>query len=565
MINSYYDSPPPDFPPPGNNVLLFTALGGLGGIGSNLYVYGHNGKWLIVDFGIGFAQGTLPGIDVIMPDISFLHDNKHDIVGMIITHAHEDHIGALSYIYADLQVPIYTTAFTANFAKYKLSEAGLDKTPPIHVVASGDVIEIDTFKVEFVPMAHSIPEPQALKFHMPFGIVLHTGDWKVDKMPMIGEGMQVSHLQSESIFAVIGDSTNVMNKTHAESEGDVRDSIMEVLAGLAGGVAVTCFASNLARLESFLLAARKCNRQVVFVGKSLWRMLDCAKKSGYFQDIPQVYEADAVRDICKSKLLYICTGSQGEWRAGLARVARNEHRDVKLGKGDTVIFSARCIPGNEVSVGYIQSLFVENGVEIINTSDAFVHASGHGSGVEIAELYTHLKPKYAIPMHGENIHLYRHAQLAMECGVEQAFVLKNGDLMSLSAEGALCVGKVHTGEWVLDGTQITASDNSAIRQRKKMAFTGLAMVSIALDTYGSLLCEPQIQIEGLHMPDEADHTALIDLVIQAVEKLSNKDIMQDNKVVEKVRSAMRKAILQKTGKKTTVKIHVLRNDDTYSG
>ncbi len=545
---------------PGSNELVFTALGGLSGIGSNLYVYGHKGKWLIVDFGIGFAQTTIPGVEVIMPDISFLQDNKPHIVGLILTHAHEDHVGALAYMYDRLQLPIYATAFTANFAKYKLAEAGLENKVPIHVVAAGEVVDFDGFKVEFVAMAHSIPEPQALKFHMPFGTVLHTGDWKVDKKPMIGDSMQVSDLSSDNVYAVIGDSTNVMTPKHTESEGDVRQSIVDLVSGLKGGVAVTCFASNLARLESFILAAKACRRKVVFVGKSLWRMLDCAQKSGYFQDVGEVYEADAVRDICKSKLMYICTGSQGEWRAGLARVARNEHRHVQLGTGDTVIFSARCIPGNELSVGAIQNMLVDNGADIINTDDAFVHASGHGSSLEIAALYTHLKPKYAIPMHGESLHLQRHAQLAQTCGVEQAFVLKNGDVLSLSAEGVLHVGQVPTGVCVLDGTQITAVDNSAIRQRKKMGFCGLTLVSIALDSYGSLLCEPQIQIEGLHMPDEADKNALIDLVIYAVENLSNKDVMDDGKVIETVRLIVRRVVMDKTGKKNTVKIHVLRTE-----
>lgn len=543
---------------PGADELLYTALGGLGGIGSNLYVYGHKGKWLVVDFGIGFAQGTIPGVEVIFPDPTFLKENKDHIVGIIITHAHEDHVGAIPYIYDSLQFPIYTTEFTANFTKLKLAEIGLDKQVAVHVVETGKILDIGGFQVEFMPMTHSIPEPQGIKFHVPFGTVIHTGDWKVDTRPMIGDGMAVADIKQDNVFAIIGDSTNVMNKNYAESEGDVRDSIIELVGGISGGIAVTCFASNLARLESFILAAKHAKRKVVFVGKSLWRMLDCAKKSGYLQDIPPVYEAFDVKEENKSGLLYICTGSQGEWRAGLARVARGDHPNVQLGRGDTVIFSARCIPGNEISVRDIQNMLSEQGVDIITPNDAFVHASGHGSGAEISELYKHLKPKYVLPMHGETLHLERHAMLAKQCGVKNAFVLSNGDLMSLSADGVFCVDEVYTGVLALDGTQIGASDSSAIRQRQKMRFCGIAFVSIALDCYGSLVCEPQVHVEGLHFPNDAD--PLTDVAMHAIEKLSDTDVLQDNKVVETVRRAIRRIILDKTGKKTTVKIHILRSE-----
>lgn len=545
---------------PGTHELVYTALGGLGGIGSNLYLYGHNGKWLIVDFGIGFVRGEVPGVDVIMPDIGFIEERLDDVVGMIITHAHEDHLGAIPYMYERLKCPIYTTKFTAEFAHYKLAEADLTNHVDVHVVESGTRLDIGGFDVEFVAMTHSIPEPQALKFHMPFGAVLHTGDWKIDAKPMIGQGMAVTDLESDAIFAVIGDSTNVMTQEYSESEGDVRDSIMDLVASLQGGVAVTCFASNVARVESFMLAAKACNRKVVLVGRSLWRMLECAKSAGYLQDVPPAYEAEDVKGEDTSRLLYLCTGSQGEWRAGLARIARNDHRDVRIGDGDTVIFSARSIPGNEIAIGDIQNMLVQNGADIITARDAFVHASGHGSALEISDLYTHLKPRFVLPMHGEYIHLQRHAQLAKKCGAEDAFMMRNGDVMSMTENGIQCVDEIPTGVYAVDGDTITAMDSSAIRQRRKMGFAGLVVVSVVLDGDGSVLCEPQITAEGVPLPDEKTRKDMVDVTITTLENMSDRDILQDSKVVEKTRACVGKYIVQHTGKKPFVKIHILRTD-----
>lgn len=545
---------------PGDDEVLFLALGGLGAIGANMYVYGHAGKWLIVDYGIGFAGDNIPGVDVTFADPTFLEERADEIAGLVITHAHEDHIGALRYIYDKVNCPIYATPFSASMIRHKLKD-GEFSSDKLNIVDTGASFNVDGFELEFIEMTHSIPEPQSLLIKTSVGNIFHTGDWKIDRNALIGHNMDKPRLKAlgeEGVLALIGDSTNVMSKGTTLSEEDIQNGICETVAKINGGVLITCFASNIARISSIGEAAKQNNRKVVLVGRSLFRVIECAKENGYLQDFPDFYEASDVKDISKKELLYICTGSQGESRAGLARIARGDHHDVKLGSQDTVIFSSRAIPGNEISISTIQNMLVEQGVHIITSGDAMVHAPGHGARDEMRELYDIIKPQMAIPMHGEALHLSRHAQLANDCGIKQTHVLNNGDLLSITKDGGAVIDEVYTAEMALDGEKITAIDSSAVRQRRKMSFAGLIVISITLDDMGTILAEPNVTLEGVAMACAVERETLVEELEQSIHKLSDKEVKSDNTVSEKVRITARRYVEKKTGKRPQVKIHMAR-------
>jgi len=545
---------------PGNDEVLFISLGGIGSIGSNMYVYGHRGKWLIVDYGIGFAGDDIPGIDIMFADPKFLEERKDDILGMVITHAHEDHIGALSYIYDKVDCPIYATGFTSDMIKHKLKDGGFS-SDKLNTLKTGEQFTIGDFELEFVEMTHSIPEPQALLIKTSVGNIFHTGDWKIDEDPVVGHCVNKARLNEigqEGLLALIGDSTNVMSKFSSESEGNVKQGIYETIKSIKGGVAITCFASNVARISSIIDAGIKCNRKIVLVGRSLFRVIECAKNNGYLQNLPEFYEPENVVDCNKKDLLFICTGSQGESRAGLARIAKGDHRYIKFGQNDNVIFSARAIPGNEISIATVQNMLVEKGVHIITPSDALVHASGHGAREEMQELYKMLKPQSSIPMHGESLHLSRHAQLAKDIGIKNTHILNNGDVLLINNQESFVVDQVYTGEMVLDGNKITAIDSSAVRQRRKISYGGLVVVSVVVDDYGSLLARPNITLEGIAMACNNEREKLVETIEEAILNLSDKEVRSDNTVKENVRITTRRYIEKKTGKKSQVKIHLAR-------
>ena len=546
---------------PGEEELLFTALGGLGDIGMNFYAYGHKGKWLIVDFGIGFAGDNIPGVDIILPDPTFLEERKDDIAGLVITHAHEDHLGALPYLFDRIRCPIYATQFTANVAIQKMKDGGHSPEGFMNIIDCGAKFNVGPFDLEFVDLTHSIPEPQGLIIRTNAGMVFHTGDWKFDDEPLIGNISDKAKLKAigeEGVLALVGDSTNVMSKGRSESEGEVRECMKKVIASLSGQIAVTCFASNVARVETIALAAKANGRKVALAGRSLWRMVGCAKEAGYLKDCPELHEADALKNLPDNEVLYICTGSQGEWRAALARVARGDHRDIKMGEGDTVIFSARAIPGNEKSIGDIQNMLVVEGAHIITAKDAIVHASGHGARDEICEMYELIKPKYAIPMHGEALHMARHGQLAEEMGVEEAHILENGILVSIGQDGIEEVDEIYVSSFAMDGDKITATDSAAVRQRRKMAQGGMVVATAVIDSKGHLITPPQITAEGIPLPAQAEREDMLMLAEKAVDSMSNKDRGSDDAVAEVVRRSIRKYLFAVTGKKPQVKVHLVR-------
>jgi len=406
---------------PPKDRLWFVPLGGTGEIGMNLNVYGTKGKWMAVDMGVTFGDESIPGVDVVMPDHIFLEEQADDLAGIVITHAHEDHIGAVAYMWPDLRCPVYATPFAATFLQYKLKEEGLDGEVPVHVVRPGELFQVGPFSCEFVNMTHSIPEANMLAIRTDLGTIVHTGDWKLDPDPVVGPASNLERLKQlgdEGVLAVIGDSTNILNPGHSGSDGAVRESLVKVIGEFGGKIAVSCFASNVARLDSIVHAARANGREVCLVGRSLWRMTECARANGYLQNVGPLLEADQAADLPDRKVLYICTGSQGAARAALARIAWDSHPHVKLGKGDVCLFSSRVIPGNEKAIFRMQNQLVKNGVSIFTDRERFIHVSGHPAREEVEEVYKLLRPRMVIPVHGEARHLQEHADFALNLGAE---------------------------------------------------------------------------------------------------------------------------------------------------
>lgn len=545
---------------PGSKEVLFLALGGLGAIGMNFYLYGHKGKWLIVDFGVGFAGDSVPGVDVLVADPAFIAERREDIVGLILTHAHEDHVGALAYTYKSLGCRVYATPFTAGVAAYKLREAGCVPNNIICTIPEGGKITLGPFSLQYIRLTHSIVESQGLCIGTDIGTIFHTGDWKFDEDPLIGSISDTKNLREigkKGVLALVGDSTNVLTKQRTQSEAEIRQGLCNVIASKKGIVAVTCFASNIARVESIIFAAQKNNRKVALCGRSLWRMVACARDVGYLKNCPNLYEAQDVCDLPSDQVLYICTGSQGEGRAALARIARNDYPHVRLKTGDTVIFSARAIPANQTRIATIQSKIIALGVHIITPTDALVHASGHGARDEMSAMYHMVKPRFAIPMHGESLHLVRHAQLAEDHHVKKAMVLENGAMVSITKQDMERVDDVYTSIFAVDGDHLIEIDGACLKERRKIAFGGLVFLTVVIDDKGRLRSKPQITMEGVHVSKKSGQNGLdgiVEEIFAFVEKGSD-----HNSIKRILRSRLRKHLFDLTGKKVPIKIHLMRS------
>jgi ribonuclease J len=546
---------------PGPDEFLFLPLGGTGEIGMNLNLYGHDEKWLMVDCGITFGDDRTPGIDVILPDPAFIEERIEDLAGLVLTHAHEDHLGALPYVWPRLRCPVYATPFTAAFLRAKLVETDFANQVEIIEVPLSGRFSVGPFDIELITLTHSIPEPNALAITTPVGTVLHTGDWKLDPDPLIGpttDEKRLMEIGEAGVLAMIGDSTNAMVPGRSGSEGDVREGLIDVIGRCEGGVAVACFASNVARLESVAKAALACGRQPALIGRSLLRINQAARATGYLTDLPEFLTDEAAARLPKDKTLLICTGSQGEPRAALARIARGDHRYVDLGEGDSVIFSSREIPGNEVAIGELQNELTERGCHIITAHDAEIHASGHPNRDELADMYGWIRPRIAIPVHGEHRHLRAHAELAQQCQVPHGIVARNGMLMSLTPDGVDVVDEVYAGRLGVDGPRLVPMDHGSVRDRRRMAFNGAATVSLALDDRGRLADEAQISAFGLLDPDGPDWDDLLDLAEETVESMPKSRRGEDGQVREAVRVAIRRKIQALTGRRPMVEVHVLR-------
>ncbi len=543
--------------------LAFLALGGVGEIGMNLSLYGYGGRWLMIDCGISFADETLPGVDVIMPDPGFIAERADTLDGLVVTHAHEDHIGAIPYLWRRLRCPVYATPFTASVLRQKLIEADLEEEVPITEVPMSGRFTVGPFEIELVTLTHSIPEPNAVVLRTPLGTVLHTGDWKFDPDPLVGgtaDVVRLRQLGEAGILAMICDSTNALRPGEAGSEADVRKSLIELVGRCRNRVVIACFASNVARLESAAAAAAAHGRHAALVGRSLWRIEHAARETGYLDGVPPFLTDEEAAYLPRDKALLICTGSQGEPRSALARIAEDDHPEIVLEPGDTVIFSSRIIPGNERAIGRLQNRLAALGVEVMTEHDHLVHVSGHPAQDELTRMYQMVRPRIAIPVHGETRHLLAQARLAEQCQVPETVVTRNGEVVKLAPGPAAVIGEVPTGRLVVDGTRLLAVGSEALRSRQRMTFNGAALATIVVDREGRLQAPPQVTVHGLG--DEEEDAALTgelrSRVAQAIEELPPRERRDDAALREAARLAVRRSLRAWHGKKPVTEVHLVR-------
>ena len=539
---------------------VFLPLGGVGEIGMNLYLYGYGRgrtrEWLIVDMGITFGGDAEPGIDVILPDISFLQEERHNIVGLLLTHAHEDHFGAVADLWPQLGgVPVYATPFTAEMLKMKLAELGRLDGFPLKTIPLGHRCAIGPFDVELITMSHSIPEPSAVAISTPLGTALHTGDWKLDDNPLTSaptDSARLKALGEDGISALICNSTNAVREGISASESDVAVTLERLIRDAPQLVAVTTFASNVARIRSVANAARAAGRELVVVGRAMFRVIEAAQATGYLDPDLRFHQETALPKLPPRKVVALCTGSQGEMRAAMARIAQGEHPNVKLKHGDWVIYSSRTIPGNEKAVGRVQNALSDMGVEVITDQDAAVHVSGHPRRGELEQLYGWVKPRTAIPMHGEGRHLEAHARLAERLGVKQVVRARNGTMVRLLPGPAEIIDEVPVGRLYRDGAIITRADDGQVRDRRRLGFAGTVAISLVMSDKGVLLAEPEVAVTGLPAADNQGtpfEDIARDAAIGTIESLPKPKRKDQALVSEAVRRAVRAAVNQAWGKK----------------
>ena len=541
--------------------LVFLPLGGAGEIGMNLNLYGYAGRWLMIDCGISFADETMPGIEVIMADPGFIAERRRDLAGIVLTHAHEDHLGAIQYLWPRFKCTVYATPFTAAVLRAKLAEADFAEEVPIVEVPMSGRFSIGPFELELVTLTHSIPEPNAVVLRTPVGTVLHTGDWKLDPDPVVGptaDEAALTRLGSEGVLAMICDSTNALRPGEAGSEAAVGRSLIELVGKCRNRVAVACFATNVARLTSIAAAAAANDRQVALVGRSLWRIEKAARETGYLRDVPRFLTDEEGAYLPRDKVLYICTGSQGEPRSALSRIADDDHPHVVLEEGDAVIFSSRIIPGNERPIGRLHNKLITAGIELLTEEDHFVHVSGHPAQGELTRMYQMVRPTVAVPVHGELRHMMAQAKLAEECQTPQVVLAQNGDMVRLGPLPAAVIGQVPVGRLALDGKSLVSLGSEAWKSRRRITFNGVAVATVVLDEAGELLAEPRVTLQGLGDPDAEMLQQLGAEVGRAVFALTRRERHDDAAVTEAARLAVRRALKARTGKRPVTDVHVVR-------
>ncbi len=522
----------------------------------NVNLYGCDGKWLMVDLGMTFAGGDYPGIDLVLPDLEFIEARAKDLVGIVLTHGHEDHIGAIPYLAADLGVPLYANPFTATLIRGKLEEEGIAKEVKLNVVKPGQKLQLGPFGVELVRLAHSIPDMDAALIDTPYGRVFHTGDWKLDDEPVLGVNATEARLREigdSGILALVCDSTNVFNAEASGTEGSVRDGLMDAVKAAKGRVVVTSFASNAARLATLGQVAKATGRTLTVAGRSLDRIIGAAQANGYLKDMPPTVDFDAAMALPANKSLIIATGGQGEDRAALSRIAFDSHQ-IKLGQGDTVIFSSKQIPGNERAIGRIQNELARRGVIMITEKQAHVHVSGHPGRPELAAMYEWIRPEILIPVHGERRHMAEQARFGIGEGVKRALVQSNGDVVRLAPKGPAKIGSERTGRLVLDGDVILPADGATIGERRRLALYGQISVAVAFGQGGRLLGVPDVRSQGVPVEDDRDDflDEIRDAVAEAARGKGDID-----KRREAIRLAARRVATQWTGKKPIVDVLVV--------
>ena len=533
--------------------LIFCALGGSGEIGMNVNLYGCDGKWLMVDLGMTFSESHYPGIELVFADLEFIEDRRKDLVGVVLTHAHEDHIGAVPYFAADLGVPLYATPFTAKLVAEKLEEAGIAREVELKVIDHLDSFPLGPFDIRYVPLAHSIAEGNALLIDTPFGRIFHTGDWKLDDEPLVGTpttGEELTAIGDGGVLALVCDSTNVFNPQASGSEGEVYRGLLEEVAKHRGRrVLVTTFASNVARLQTLGEVAKKTGRRLCVAGRSLDRIIRTAKASGYLKSFPEVVSMEQAMDLPRGDLLVVATGGQGEPRAALARITEGHH-PISLEAGDAVLFSSRQIPGNELAIGRIQNMLAAQGIEIITDRQSMIHVSGHPGRPELEALYGWLRPDILVPVHGEMRHMQEQARLGRAKGIPQVVVQKNGDLVRLAPDRPGKFGEVRAGRLVLDGDIIAPADGEAMVMRRRIAYNGIVVV--ALDAKG------RARVASVGLPLEEDYATFVEEaeadVEAAVTKLKGRMKHDPAEVTEAARLAARRAAQRWSGKKPQVQV-----------
>ena len=538
--------------------MLFLALGGSGEIGMNVNLYGCDGKWLMVDLGMTFADPYYPGIDLVFADLEFIEERAKDLVGVVLTHGHEDHIGAVPYFAAELGVPLYATPFTAKLVAEKLTEAGLIDEIELKVIDHEDPFWLGPFGIRYVPLAHSIAEGNALVIDTPYGRVFHTGDWKLDDEPMIGvpaTAEELTAIGDTGVLAMVCDSTNVFNAVASGSEGAVRDGLLETVGALTGRVVVTTFASNVARLQTLGEVAIATGRQLCVAGRSLDRIIGVAKSCGYLADFPDTIDPDAAMRLPRGQVMVLATGGQGEARAALARISKGTH-PIKLTEGDAVVFSSRQIPGNELAIGRIQNQLAHKGVAIVTDRQSMIHVSGHPGRPELEALYRWIRPEILVPVHGEIRHMAEQARVGQAAGIPRTIVQKNGDLIRLAPNGPHKLGEEVNGRLVLDGDVIAPADGAAMVARRKLGENGLVTVALAVSREGKQASAVEVAAIGIPLEDDlADFVAEAQIdVADAIRGLKGDKKRDRLAVAEAARLAARRAAQRWSGKKPVVQV-----------
>ncbi|MFC4292190.1 ribonuclease J [Sphingorhabdus arenilitoris] len=537
--------------------LLFLALGGSDEIGMNVNLYGCDGKWVMVDLGMTFSGSQYPGVDLVLPDLEFIEERRDDLLGIVLTHGHEDHIGAVRYFAADLGVPLYATPFTATLIQGKLEEEGILDDIELNIIPMNGSFSLGPFGFRLFPLAHSMLEMSACVIDTPYGRIFHTGDWKLDDMPVLGQPSTEEELRmigDEGVLAMICDSTNAFNAAESGSEGSVKADLLQSVKSAKGRVLITTFASNAARLQTLADVARESGRTLCFAGRSLHRIIEAAQANGYLRDMPPTIDMREVDALPRSDVMVVATGGQGEPRAALGRIAEGNH-PVKLEEGDTVIFSSKQIPGNEIAIGVIMNQLAQRNILTVTEKQAHVHVSGHPGQPELARLYDWIRPEILVPVHGERRHMAEQARFAKAHGVPKTIVQSNGDVIRLSHDGPERIAQERTGRLVLDGDTIVAADGQTITERRRLSWYGLISVAIALGANDKLIGTPEIRLHGV--PIEEDIEDFIDEATEAAIKAVKDNKGDFEQLRESTRLAVRRLATTWTGKKPIVDVIIL--------
>jgi len=548
--------------------LIFCPLGGSGEIGMNmnLFAYGRpdNQKWLIVDIGVTFADDTLPGINLIYPDPGFIIDKKDDLLGIILTHAHEDHIGAIVHIWPQLKCNIYATPFTSVLVKEKFKEKKIEIGNNLKIVDLNGTVKLGPFKIEFITLTHSILEPNGLSIETPVGTILHTGDWKCDPNPLIGNTINEKRLKqigAKGVLAMICDSTNIFNPGRAGSELDVRQSLLKIMQNKNKRIIVTSFASNVARMETIFYCAKKIERQISLVGRSMHRIYKAARQCGYLKNVIDPIDSREAKKISREKIVYLCTGSQGEPMGAMMRIAHYVHPDIIIEKDDTVIFSSKIIPGNEKKLYSLHNQLVKNGIEVISEENEFVHVSGHPNQEDLKDMYNWVKPKAIIPVHGEHRHMMEHINFAKEMQVPYPVQIENGDIVQIyPGNEPHVVDKAPVGRMYIDGNISISEDSQSLKDRKNLANNGYLEVTIIINNKGKVIKKPIFSFRGLPIESQNDDFIfdLEDEVTKTSRTFSLNNTKQENILIEELKKNCRKFVKEKTGKKPYTNINLVR-------